>query len=55
MIDSGTCPVCGREKVHLNVTTGRLNHHLRPTGKLRPRHETCPGSYGAPAGSRAVD
>jgi hypothetical protein len=54
MIDHGTCPVCEREKVHLNAKTGKLNHHLRQTGKAKPRYEMCPGSYTPPAGSRAV-
>jgi hypothetical protein len=47
-IDYGTCPTCGREKVHLNVLTGKLIGHLQPGQK-----ESCPGSHTPPAESRA--
>jgi hypothetical protein len=52
MIDSGTCPVCGRERVHLNVMTGKLIRHTRLEGN---QYRRCPGSNTPPAGSRAVD
>lgn len=55
MMDTGTCPVCGREDLRLNMVDGMVINHLRPNPDPPPDHLACPGSHKPPAESRAWD